>query len=183
MEDLTIVVLLIVAGVVLFLGRGGLASIFSGSVPGPADDGSIQLAYTHWRDVRSALGLTQGYATVSALSESYDTAGLIALFSGMGYDWRAIAAITIHETEFGTSVAAMKDDNLFGISSDNVVYNYVNMAACVEHFLRIMQHPIYDAAQSVKSNGQEFLTALSAAGYNSTSEWRDGVLAAYSELA
>jgi len=182
MEELTALIVLAVGAIILLKGKDIMSAI-KGSVPGPADDGTVQLAYLHWRQVRVSLGLLQSVKTGAGVSECFKTAGLASLFDGMGYDWKAIAAICLHETGYGTSVACYNDDNLFGISENDVVYSYASMAACVEHFLRVMEHDRYNSAQSVKGDGQAFLAALNADGYNSTTEWKDGVLAAYDQLA
>jgi hypothetical protein len=183
MEELTAILIVLAVGAIILLKGKDIMGAIKGSVPGPADDGSVQLAYLHWRTVRRHLGLLQSVKTASGVSECFKTAGLASLFDGMGYDWKAIAAICLHETGYGTSTACYNDDNLFGISDDDVVYSYTSMAACVEHFLRVVQHSRYDSADEVKSDGPAFLAALNADGYNSTTEWKDGVLAAYDQLA
>jgi hypothetical protein len=155
--------------------------------PGPKFNGTVQLAYLHWVDVRVALGLTQKDKTALAVARSWRSSGLSALFSSMGYDWRAVAAISLHETGYGTSHAVYTHDNLWGVSFQSeagpwVPYAYDSMAHAAEHLLSVLNHSRYNQARAVRADGPTFLKALNVAGYNSLASWRAGVLAAYGKM-
>jgi hypothetical protein len=157
------------------------------SKPGPKFEGSVQVAYVHWVNVRISLGLTRSDTTAGALARSFRTAGLAQLFSSMGYDWRALAAICLYETKYGCSHAAYVHDNLWGVSFQSeagpwVPYAYNSISHAAEHLLLVLNHSRYNAARAVKDDGPGFLAALNVAGYNSLASWRAGVLAAYGQL-
>jgi len=159
------------------------------SLNGPPATGSIQLDYLTWAGVRARLGFDQSQRskTAGALAQCYREAGLRSLFASMGFDWRAIAAITLHETGYGTSVAAYHN-NLWGISyysktaGKMLPYAYDTMAQCCEHLLKTFAAPRYLEAMMHKANGPAFLDYLNGAGYNSSEAWRKGVQAAYNQL-
>ena len=159
--------------------------------PAPKFSGSVQLAWNHWRDVRAMLKYPQTTKTAMALANTWRAAGLSQLFQCMGYCWRAVAAISLHETGYGTSHAAYQHDNLWGVSFDSepgpgvsmAPYAYASMAHAAEHFLSVLNHSRYDGARAVKADGLVFLLALNRAGYNSSKEWRDGVTSAFAQLS
>ena len=160
----------------------------------PGDAGGIQLAYLHWVDVRTALGLTTSDKTAIAFSRSFQMSGLASLFKSMGYDWRGVAAISLHETGYGTSHAAMLHDNMFGVSYRGASgiwqpLRYDSLAHCASGFIQTMHNTKnskgaqrYAGALAVRSTGETFIGALNFAGYNSTESWRRGVLSAYGRL-
>lgn len=159
--------------------------------PAPEFSGNLQLAWNHWRDVRTMLHYPQTHKTAMAFANSWRAAGLSQFFQSNGYCWRAVAAISLHETGYGTSHAAWSHDNLWGVSYDAlpgpgvamVPYAYLSMAHAAEHFLKVMSLSRYAEARAVKDDGQLFIMALNRAGYNSSKEWRDGVTAAFAQLS
>lgn len=159
--------------------------------PAPEFSGDLQLAWNHWKEVRTMLKYPRTVKTAMALGNTWRAAGLSQFFQTQGYCWRAVAAICLHETGYGTSHAIWEHDNLFGVSYDALPgpgvamapFSYVSMAHAAEHFLKVMALPRYAEARSVKDDGLVFLLALNRAGYNSSKEWRDGVTKAFAELS
>lgn len=167
---------------------GNIMDVLNITKPAPEFSGELQLAWNHWRDVRAMLHYPQTTKTAMAVANGFRTAGLSQLFQSMGYCWRAVAAISLHETGYGTSHAAYAHDNLWGVSFDSgagvyVPYAYLSMAHAAEHFLKVMSAGRYAAARAVKSDGLAFILALNRAGYNSSKEWRDGVTSAFAQLS
>jgi hypothetical protein len=155
--------------------------------PAPKYAGTVHCAWFHWRDVRAMLKYPQTEKTARALANTFRAAGLSQVFQSRGYCWRALAAISLHETGYGTSHAAYAHDNLWGVSYDSgagvyVPYAYESMGHAAEHLLSVLNHSRYNEARSVKADGLVFLLALNRAGYNSSVEWREGVKAAFAKL-
>ena len=161
---------------------------FNITKPAPKYDGTVHCAWFHWRDVREMLKYPQTKKTALALANTFRAAGLSQVFQSRGYCWRAVAAISLHETGYGTSHAAYQHDNLWGVSYDSgagvyVPYAYESMAHAAEHLLRVLGHPRYAEARAVRSDGVAWILALNRAGYNSSKEWRDGVTSAFAQLS
>jgi hypothetical protein len=155
--------------------------------PGPPYRNTVQLVYIHWRYVRLACLQTPTTRNAAALARAWRAAGLTQLFQSMGYCWRALAAISVHETGYGTSHVAYEHDNLWGVSYKGpagpmVPYTYESIAHSAEHLIAVLNLDRYAQARAAKSDGRVFLVALHDAGYNSSQQWLDGVLAAYGEL-
>lgn len=148
--------------------------------------GTVDTLMVHWRDVTDSLG--NNLKTAAYIARAFRVSGLTQVFQDRGYCWRAVAAIMLHESGYGTSHAALQHDNLWGVSFQGpsgvwVPYVYDSMAHSVEHWLDVLSAARYRQARAVKDDGPAFLIALNKAGYNSTAAWLKGVLAAYGALS
>ena len=127
-------------------------------------------------------------ATPAGLKFRLWAIGLPYVAGSEGYDPAAVAAICLHETGYALSFAAREYSNLFGVSYyDKTLkkwrpYKYQDCAACWLHFVKVLSATRYRVAQQIRGDGPVWLGALNDAGYNSTPEWRAGVLAAYQAM-
>lgn len=119
-------------------------------------------------------------ARLNAIFAAFD------LFNNAAYDVRAIKSIIIWETGWLSASASYNAvynlNNIVGMTPSGALKQYTDIYACLIDLDRLFNTSRYSGAWMVRSNGRNFLNALSIAGYNSTSEWINGVLGIYGQI-
>ena len=146
----------------------------------------------HWRQTLELEKSTTGKneSTVRAFIQNLTIAGVWHHLNALGFDPVGPAAVMLHETGYGLSVAAREYDNLLGISytdrsSGKPVdrpYKFDSVPHCLEYFDTMMHWRLYADALMYANNPESFVTKLHEAGFNSNESWLKGVLLAVSRI-
>ena len=146
----------------------------------------------HWQETLELEHKTTGKneSTVRAFVQNLTIAGVWHHLAALGFDPIGPAAVMLHETGYGHSLAAKEYDNLLGISytdrsSGKPVdrpYKFDSVPHCLEFLDTMMHWSLYTKAQAFAKDPKQYVTALHEAGFNSSESWLRGVLGAVDKI-
>lgn len=103
-----------------------------------------------------------------------------------GFDLLAVLAISALETGYWRAPTArvriIEKNNIMGIDEpDGTGKAFYSITDCLIYFRNLIQYSRYykNTAYPVRGKGEQFITALSQSGYNTTKQWLNGVLSIY----
>jgi len=150
------------------------------------------LTKKHWAETleleKSKAGKNE--KTIRAFVQNLTIAGVWHHLVALGFDPTGPAAVMLHETGWGLSLAAREYDNLLGISYTDKTskpytdrpYKFDSVPHCLE-FLDMMMHwSLYSEALAWRQDPVKYVTALHKAGFNSNLSWLQGVLGAVGKI-
>lgn len=150
------------------------------------------LTKQHWQETLTLEKETTGRneKSVRQFIQNITIAGIWHHLIALGFDPTGPAAVMLHETGYGLSLAAREYDNLLGISyTDKSTKPYTDrpfkfdsVPHCLEYFDTMMHWSLYAQAAGFKKHPDSFVRALHEAGFNSSDSWLSGVQSAVQKI-